>query len=74
MHVHLDQPFAELTAPQRRAVLAWARSHDWGGYPARWTGAGALRVSCVSFTADGGSFTESFDAGTLRQLRDWAGY
>ena len=74
MHAPLDQPFAELTAPQRRAVLAWARSHDWGGHPAQWEGTGALRVSCLSFTPEGRNFVEYLDARTFRQLRDWAGY
>lgn len=75
--VTMTQKFTDLSEPQRRHVLAWANSHDWGAGKARWIindGIWSLRVACACFAADNTPDVEIFFANTMRELRDWAGY
>lgn len=73
MQLPLDLKFISMSNNQRRAVLAWARSHDWGGFPAVWHNKSELAVSGTSH--DGKEWTiEHYHARTLRELRNWAGY
>ena len=73
--------FTFLNGVERRAVRAWADSHDWGGEPAMWTGDDhcgartvALQVSCAAFDRDGRESVETYLAHTFADLRGWAGY
>lgn len=73
MQLPLNQKFSTMTDPQRRAALAWARSHDWGGQPAWFDHEMDLIVSGAIH--DGSAWTvEVVVMRTLKELRDWAGY
>lgn len=74
-----DTKFSDMSPHDRRAWLAFANSHDWGGERlARYSmvADGTLRMvtTGAAWTAENWPFTEIAVHQTPRQLRAWAGY
>lgn len=69
MHINPNTPFADLSAQQLAAIMAWAHSHDWGEATYYEVAEdGVLRLYGLT------NGTDEFGAFTLKELRDWAGY